>query len=393
VLALPEVPVGEVPAQTVPEAVSLPEVEAVPPAPASPEVIVGAAGAPEEIASAVVSGAEVPVTEEERERHTVEALKELAEQAAGRGETPQAIEFYAQTAAAYHADGNVSDELAALESLAALSLKQQDFENVLAYVDRGLTLAQEADNPQREGQLLVLLGDMQVALGKDSGAETAYQEAINAFRPIEAWSDIGLTLDKLGELYLDQSRLQDAVTVWEQALPIFERVNQPDQLKDVLSKLGSAHAGLLQWDKAMDCGTRGLELAEASGDEHRVFEQLNQLGAVLEASGNPQVALACHQRALHIAFRQADRDAELGEAMLTVGRLMMDDTAQLNRVVQLLEAASEKLPDNTEVQRLLSRARARRERLSQAGVALLPAEDSLEDYVRSVIEQPPEATP
>ncbi|MBN1201510.1 MAG: tetratricopeptide repeat protein [Anaerolineae bacterium] len=293
------------------------------------------------------------------------------------------IEQYSQALESYQADGKIDDELAALEALAALSLGQENYGDVLTYVDQGMALAQQADDPQREGHLLIILGDLQVLLGRHDGAEAAYQEAVDALLATEAWFDIGMALDKLGTFYLDQERWTDALEMLQQAVPIFERENRPDYLSMILDKLSDAHAGLLQWDKAQARHRQALQLAQASGDDRGVFEQLHKLGAVVEASGDRAAALPYYQQALYMAFQLDDIETQ-GQTYLDLARLLMDDTTQLNRVVQLLEAASAAWPDDTETQRLLRRAKARQERLTSAGVDLLPPEASLQAYAKPV---------
>ncbi|MCC6799681.1 MAG: hypothetical protein IT325_06170, partial [Anaerolineae bacterium] len=144
-------------------------------------------------------------------------LRHLAQDAADMPDAETRIAYYAQALDTYHANGNVSDELAALEALAALSLERSDYESVLNYVDRGMALADQLNDPLREGKLLMLLGDLQARLGRTEGAEVAFQEAIRALRPSEAWSEIGQVLDKLATLYLDTGRPEDAIAVLEQA--------------------------------------------------------------------------------------------------------------------------------------------------------------------------------
>ncbi|NLX12017.1 MAG: hypothetical protein GXY36_20405 [Chloroflexi bacterium] len=298
--------------------------------------------------------------------------------------TGQAIQEYSEALEAYQADGKVEDELNALQALAALSLEQEDFERVLAYIDKGVDLAQQLHNPQREGDLLVLLGDLQVMLNRDEGAEVAYQEALQAYRPVEAWLEMALTLDKLADLYLETDRLPEAVGVLEQTLPIYDRMERPENLIDTLNKLSDTHADLLQWERALLYQQRGLELAQASGDEDAVFMQHIRLAELAEAKGDRRTAVRAYQQALGVAL-DLDDDA-LGETLYALGRLLLDDTVQLNRAAHLLEEANALLPDSTEVQRLLSRARARQERLNSAGVDLLEAASSLQGYVTADLQ-------
>src|SRR5690606_32343926 len=117
-------------------------------------------------------------------------MRHMGQAAAHEHDTEHAIAYYAQALETYQANGDVNDELAALEALAALSLERADYENVVNYVDRGVALAGQLNDPQREGKMLMLLGDLQVELGRTGGAEIAYQEAIRALRPSEAGLEV-----------------------------------------------------------------------------------------------------------------------------------------------------------------------------------------------------------
>jgi tetratricopeptide (TPR) repeat protein len=314
-----------------------------------------------------------------------EALERLGRMAKERGDSQETIGRYAQALDSFKADGNVQDELAAIEALAMLSLESERYEDVLAYVDQGVALAQQADNPQREGGLLVVLGDLQVSLGRWEGAESAYKEAVEAFRPSEAWLDIGIALDKLGSVYWETGRPRDALAVWEQAAAIFERVGRVDLLRETLPKIGDTRAELLEWDDARAVGERLLALARRAADQAAEHEQLMWLGWLLESQGDRAGALTHYRRALHVAFDLAKREP-LGGALLALARLQIDDTIQLNRVLQLLEAAESVQPADSEVQRLLGRARTRQERLMRGGVTLPIVSSSLQDYAREAYE-------
>jgi len=320
----------------------------------------------------------------EAKMEEAQPLYERGQAAAKLGNRAEAITYYQQALESYEANGQVDDELAALEALAQLSLEQDQVTEALNYVDKGMKLAEQTNDPQREGHLLMVLGDLQSMLRRDAGAELAYQEAIRALRPTEAWFDIGTVLDKLGTLYLDQQRYQDAVEVLTQAVAIFERFQRNDYLVGVYDKLGDSYASLLQWNEAKTNHVRSLELAQQTGDQQKFFAQLAQLALTLESSGHPDEARPYYQRALAQAFEMEDREKQ-GYMLLALGELLIDETPQLNRVVQFLEGADERLVDNVDAQRLLSRAKTRQQRLNKAGGDLLPPEASLEAYARTAI--------
>ncbi|MCL4239097.1 MAG: AAA family ATPase [Anaerolineae bacterium] len=343
---------------------------------------------PEEAAVAAEPAAAMPDEEPAGDLELpsdTETLERLAREVKERGDPHETINRYAQAADSFKADGNVDDELAAIEALAMLSLEGERYEDVLAYVDQGVRLAQEADNPRREGELLVVLGDLQVTLERWEGAESAYKEAVEAFRPSEAWLDVGVALDKLGSVYWEMGRLQDAVMVWEQAVVLFERVERDDLLRDTLHKIADTRAESLEWDSARAGYERLLALARARGDQAAEHGQFMSLGALFEAQGDPAHALMNYRRALHVAFDLAQREP-LGAALLALARLLTDDTVQLNRTLQLLEAAEAVLPDDSEIKRLLGRAKTRQERLMRGGVALPVVSNSLQDYAREAYE-------
>ncbi len=179
--------------------------------------------------------------------------------------TTEAAAQYSQALDSYQANGSIEDELAALQALAELNLQQENVAGVLDYIDKGMALAQQSDNPRREGELLIILGDLQTTLGRYQGAEDAYREAISALRPVEAWDDIADTLEKLGDVYLLQDRSQDTASVWEQTVPIFERSNRQAESVQMLGRLSDLYADQLQWREAIANRTRALEQARTPG--------------------------------------------------------------------------------------------------------------------------------
>ncbi len=315
----------------------------------------------------------------------VELLGRIRQDVLGQGDPTASISQYTEALEGYKADGNVHDELAAIEALAMLSLESENYEAVLAYVDQGTALAQEASNPQREGELLIILGDLQVTLGRWEGAEVAYEEAVEALKATASWPDIGLTLDKLGVLYMEQNRFDEAITAWKEAIPALERAGRSDLLSIVHSRLGDVHTEMMQWEPAESYYQRALELARSTGDEMAIFDQLDSLGVFMELSGRWNEAQRYYRQALHLAYMLDDEEL-LGQTLASLARLLIDDTAQLHRAVQVLEAASQYLPDDFEVRRLLSRAQTRQNRLLQAGVTLPLADDSLQDYARAAAD-------
>ncbi|NDJ78070.1 MAG: tetratricopeptide repeat protein [Chloroflexi bacterium] len=314
---------------------------------------------------------------------TIDFLQQFVDQTFDQGATTETITHYTEALATYKADGNVEDELAALEALAALNLEAANYDEVLDYVDQGMALAQEAHNPQREGHLLVVLGDLQASLGRYDGAQAAYAEAVSAFQPLDAWLDMGVTLNKLGDLYLNQGQPQDAQAVLEQALPVLERIDHRAHRRVTLELLGDTHTELMNVDIAADYYRQALTLAQELDDQEEVYDQLYKLGMLQEGQGQLDRALTLYRQALHVAF-QIDAPGLTGDALLALGRLLVNDTAQLNRVVQLLDGASERLPGDPDVQRLLKRAKTRQQRLTAAGVVLAPAESGLQDYAVEV---------
>ena len=154
----------------------------------------------------------------------------------------------------------------------------------------------------------------------------------------------------------------------------------------MLDRLGAAQASQLDWLSARRTYRRAVALARGSGDQRQLFEVLSDLGNVLEESGDYTGAQSAYRHALHLAFELDDRHA-IGESLLALGRMLMNDTPQLNRVVQLLEEAVERLPDNVEARRLLSRAKTRQERLTNAGVTLMLPEENIRAYASASMDE------
>ena len=141
----------------------------------------------------------------------------------------------------------------------------------------------------------------------------------------------------------------------------------------------------MAWDKAQTYYTRLLAISRQVGDEQAEFDELSRLGYLMEMSGEPDSAVQYYRQALHVALRLGDEE-QLGQTYLANARLLIDDTTQLKRVLQLLEAAEDIMPGDSEVQRLYRRARTRRQRLTEAGVTLPELDSDLAAFAREAYD-------
>ncbi|HID72394.1 TPA: hypothetical protein EYP38_00515 [Candidatus Micrarchaeota archaeon] len=170
------------------------------------------------------------------------------------------------------------------------------------------------------------------------------------------------------------------------AVSIYERVGRQDLVRDALEKVGDTCVDLLVWDRAQKTYERLVEMARAQSDNQSEYEHLFRLGALFEAQGEREKAIAYYRCALHLVFGLEDPE-ELADTLLAIARLLIDDTVHLHRALQLLEAADRIRPDDTEIKRLLGRAKTWQERLMRAGVTLPLVDDSMQEYARRAYEE------
>lgn len=235
--------------------------------------------------------------------------------------------------------------------------------------------AQQRDDNAALIHYLTLLGDLYMNDNDTARAIPAYRQAISALQTGNDDLTVGLTLEKLGRSYYTAGQTLEATQVLEQAAQIFERINQPDDALRVLDTLGTVHNALRDWPKALESHDHALNIARQQGNQRSEVEHLGSLAYAHEMQGDLSQSVNAYRQGLHVAYILADNDLA-GQYAYRLGGLLLDDGRTLRQAVALLDEASTRLPDDSDVQRLVKRGHRRIEKVQSNGIAVPEAIDN-----------------
>lgn len=201
--------------------------------------------------------------------------------------------------------------------------------------------------------------------------------ATEALRADEDWLGAAQALERLGALYLAQSKPSEAILMFEQAAAIFHRYDQLSAERAALAQIGRAYAAQQQPQRAAEYYNRALFLAHEGQDRAAEIEALIQLAESHYLMRDFAAAERYYRRALHLAYQRGDAALQ-GRLTLALGALLLDDIRTLCQAAQLLEESEALMPERPEPKRLLKRARARLRRWQGANLPLAPARENRE---------------
>jgi tetratricopeptide (TPR) repeat protein len=161
-----------------------------------------------------------------------------------------------------------------------------------------LPLARQGDLPAR---LSMYQGTLLQARGDPAGAARAYGEALEAYRRLDAVSDVPVALNNLGEVLLKLGRAGEAAGHFREALELWERSGEGGpRISWALDNLGEALASQGRLAEAQVLHQRALTInRQGFGPSHpAVSRSLRGIGEVLLAGGRALEALERYREAL-----------------------------------------------------------------------------------------------
>lgn len=295
-----------------------------------------------------------------------------------RGQHEQARGAFNETLTLHEQNEDRGGMLAVLEALAGLNLETGNLEEAVLFATRAENLAKEAGDPVQLGHVLALLGDIRLELDQLDEALYTYVEAIEALQAGDDDISLGVVQAKLGATHMDRGEFTRAVTMLSSAQVIFADAGLMEYEGRVLGNLGTAYGNLGQWLDAETNHREALELARHVDDIEEQERQLANLGYAAQAQGDWDGTQEYYRAALDLAYQSENQEWQL-RYLDVLGRMLMDNVAQVELAVQILEEAEHLFPD-PERERLLNRATKRLLRLEQSGIAQAPTPPSIEEW-------------
>ena len=199
-------------------------------------------------------------------------------------------------------------------------------------------------------------------LGRPDDALPLMREALQLRRDLGNPAAVALVLNNIGNVYLAKGEFSEAQTNFERALEIREKANVPEDLADTLHNLGETLARMGRYDQALTRYHRALELRRSANDKSGAAIESYGIGTIFDAQGRYGAAVKSKDEALaayretkqrdlwlaeilggsgasmSLAGRLADADARLTEAM-TVAR----ELNNTNLIAQTLKFQADRL--------------------------------------------------
>ncbi len=223
------------------------------------------------------------------------------------------------------------DEDDEIEDSAAIAVSQPGLSaapvsDEITRLQTALREAKAEDNPIREVELHVQIGDTQVRRGMENEAITSYSEALTGYEQLDDQEGMLNILDKLATLMAKTENSSAAVLHATRGIKLAEEMGDPDTKMFLLVALGDARQQLGESAEAVRAFSDALEIARTEGDEQNEALILFKLGYAQLDNNDADTASETWEQALKLFRTQGKRAYEgrvlggLGAAYGELGR-------------------------------------------------------------------------
>ena len=160
-------------------------------------------------------------------------------------------------------------------------------------------------------------------LGHLDDSATAYEEAIEQFKELNAEPHIAAAKGRLGMVYYCQLRFDDAYAAHRAAKDAFETLNAPAEVATAWHNIGLACSAIGQGDEAERAYREALAIRMNTGPSSAEASTLGELGNLAAARGRLIEAVTFHGLAADL-FGVLQNPAAEGSARTIVSRLLVD---------------------------------------------------------------------
>jgi tetratricopeptide (TPR) repeat protein/energy-coupling factor transporter ATP-binding protein EcfA2 len=196
----------------------------------------------------------------------------------------------------------------------------------LSRLHSALRQARLDDEPGHEVELLVQIGDLQVAQKMENEAIASYTEALSLYEQLEDDEGILQTLDTLSALMAKTENSNAAVMHAARGVKLADDLGDKETRMYLLTTLGDARQQLGESDQAVGAFQSALEIARTDDDEQNEALILFKLGYAQLDNNDADTAAETWEQALKLFKTQGKRSYEgrvlggLGTAYGELGR-------------------------------------------------------------------------
>lgn len=188
----------------------------------------------------------------------------------------------------------------------------------LAWLERGLALAERLDNQRQQAIFLSNLGSIYAELGNKQKAMLCYEQALPIVRKLGDAEGESSLLNSIGSVYLDLGEQQRAIEYSQQALPLAKQASDRMGEAGILNLLGQVHRTRGEQQQALEQWQQSLLLQQQIGNSAGEAVALNNIGGVYYELGEYNRTLEYCQQAL-VLLKEAGDLPNQADALNAIG--------------------------------------------------------------------------
>jgi len=202
----------------------------------------------------------------------------------------------------------------ALLAAGRVEIRSKNPKASLDYLNRGLSLAVQLDNPDGKATILNAIGAAYEQLNKPEEALRNYGESLAIKRSLGQKPGIALTLGNIARVQSSLGKPEEAYKSYQSAVTLQREIGDKKGLGVTLISLGGFYKGREQYDEALKAYKESLQIQRDVGNENNQALCLNNIGNVYLAKGQSSDALTYYERALEIR-KKANIPSQVGETL------------------------------------------------------------------------------
>lgn len=198
------------------------------------------------------------------------------------------------------------------------SLNQQ--EDALGYYNQALDIKRKLGNKAGMAETLNLIGQTQEAAGKPNDALKTYQDALLLRREVGDKAGLGRSLLDMGGFNESLGHYDDALRFTKEALPLLRELGDRQNEAMCLNNIGWIYLDKADYENAMTYLQQGLRLRQEVGSPVDVADSFYNIGETYGRMGEYSQSTDYYLKALDI-WRKADDKRGVAFASYGLGRI------------------------------------------------------------------------
>ncbi|MBO1347475.1 MAG: tetratricopeptide repeat protein [Hormoscilla sp. GUM202] len=197
----------------------------------------------------------------------------------------EAATAYRELLARARSEGDRASQLIYGQQLAYIYDRGEMPDRAIAVKNQLVELYVEAERLTKIPELQIGIGSDYVATGKIAAAAEYYQAAYELAESLQQFSDAGIALSRLGQLYRESDRAEFALAVYKQLLYVQDRSYDMYGKMKTYDRIGQVHVDREEYAEALEAFEEGLGLAgELRVDAEYFIVQIDKVRSQIQGS-------------------------------------------------------------------------------------------------------------